>query len=238
LRLGPLKKSLASEGQQLPIVVRKVGKTKAMRYQIISGFRRATAMRELGYATIAAIIREDLEDDEAAFKASVIENEQRKTYSAIDRALVILGYKKAGYSSVAVGDLMGLTRKQASNIMGLLTLPQVVQDAIDEPDGKFTATHGLTLRTLLGKYPGLDAAKWVETVKAEGLSVKAMKRAVNKAHRPASRPPLGSIFNAGKTDTTAGVYRLSPVRVVVADLSSGERDALKAELRSLLEALG
>ena len=69
LRVGPLRKSIEAEGQVLPIVVRKVGKTRAQRFQIISGFRRATAMKELDRVTIAAIVRDDLDNDDDARRA-------------------------------------------------------------------------------------------------------------------------------------------------------------------------
>jgi len=238
LRIGPLKKNIASEGQQLPIVVRKKGKTRAMRYQVISGFRRATAMKELGQETIAAIVRQDLDDDEAAFRAAVIENEQRKTYSDIDRALVIHRYREAGYTSVKVADLMGLTKRQVNNIRSLLDLPEVVQAAIDDPDGHFGATHGITLRQLAKKHEGLDVAAWVERVNAEELSVAQLKRAVNKAYKASGKAPLGSIFNEGATKKEEGVYRLAPVKVVVGELGNKDKAKLKAELEELLGALG
>ena len=133
LRLADLEASIAAEGQQIPIVVRPTLAGQA--YQIISGFRRATAMRELGLPTIAAIVRHDLDDDELAFRAAIIENEQRQTYSDIDRALAILRYEQAGWSSVDVADLMGLRERQKYNLKRLLTLPEAVQAAIVERVG-------------------------------------------------------------------------------------------------------
>ena len=71
IRVADLKASIQQEGQQLPIVVRKVPKGRSGRYQVVSGFRRLKAIEELGGTTIAAIIRADLDDDEAAFRASI-----------------------------------------------------------------------------------------------------------------------------------------------------------------------
>jgi ParB/RepB/Spo0J family partition protein len=59
LRVGDLRASIASEGQQSPIIVRQ-GASKG-HYQIISGFHRATAMRQLGLETISAIVRSALQ---------------------------------------------------------------------------------------------------------------------------------------------------------------------------------
>lgn len=238
LRIGPLKKTLQSEGQHVPIVVRKLGSRRRKPYQIISGFRRATAMKALKKEKIAAIVRTDLPDDESAFKAAVVENEQRKTYSDIDRALVIHAHEKAGYSSVEVAELMGLRKRQKNYLKNLLELPQVVRDAVDDPDVPFYATHGITLRQMAARYPDLDYEKWVERVIEDELSVARLKRAVNKEHRPTEPVPIGSIFNDGATDKGSGVYRLAPVKIVVSDLDDQEKQRLKAELAEVMEALG
>lgn len=239
LRTGPLKKSIRAEGQQLPIVVRKVGRTRGQRYQVISGFRRATAMRELGFKTVAAIVREDLDDDEAAFRASVVENEQRKTYSDIDRALVIRAHEQAGYSSVEAADLMGLSKRQKNNLKSLLDLPDEVKVAIDDPDSHFSATHGILLRRLATKRPALDVGAIVREVNGKKLSAAQMVRAANKATAgDKKRAGMGSIFNSASTDRAAGVFRLAPVKVVPADLGEEDRKRLKAELKELLKALG
>ena len=131
LRLADLQASIAAEGQQIPIVVRPSADSET--YQIISGFRRATAMRELDLDAVAAIVRHDLDDDELAFRAAIIENEQRQTCSDIDRALAIIRYEQASWTSVEVADLMGLSERQKSKLKRLLTLPEAVQASIDDP---------------------------------------------------------------------------------------------------------
>ena len=242
LRIGPLKKSIATEGQQMPIIVRKVGSTRAQRYQIISGFRRSTAMAELRAETIAAIVREDLADDEAAFRASVLENSQRKTYSDIDRALVIRSYEERGYSSVEIADVLGLTERQKRNLKSLLQLPIPVQEAIDDATNRFSATHGLVLNQMSHKYPELDFARWVEQVNqgndGRGLSVAQLRRAINAEHRPDTGTARPSLLRADDTQASAGTFRFNPVRIVVADLSDDDRTALKQELEAVLAALG
>jgi len=242
LRVGPLRDSIAAEGQQLPIVVRWVGASGEQRYQIISGFRRATAMRELQATTIAAIVRDDLGDDEAAFRASVLENSQRRTYSDIDRALVIKSYEDRGFSSVDVAQLMGLSKRQKNNLRSLLDLPRTVREAIDDPDQPFGATHGLVLKQLKGRFPRLNYGTWVKAVSTgndgAGLSVSQLKRAVNARYREASQEgTVRSIFRPGDTQVDRGVFRLQPMKIETASLSDAERDALKAELSLLLAAL-
>lgn len=236
LRTSDLEASIAVEGQQIPIIVRPA--TDPGRYQIISGFRRATAMRALGYERIAAIVRLDLDDDETAFRAAIIENEQRQTYSDIDRALAVIAYEKAGWSSVEVADLMGLKERQKRNLKKLLTLPAAIQAAIDDPEDHFGATHGIELGRLARKYPDIDLDSWIARVNEERMSVAKMKVEVGRAHKPKGRPRLGSIFNDKATDRAEGVYRLDAVKIVPAELDEQEREQLRGELMELLKALG
>jgi ParB/RepB/Spo0J family partition protein len=236
IRTADLRASIAAEGQQIPIVVRPQAGAPA--YQIISGFRRATAMRELGLDTIAAIVRDDLADDEAALRAAIIENEQRQSYSDIDRAIAIISCDLAGWSGVDVAELMGLGVRQRQNLKRLLTLPEPIIAAIDSPDHHCGATHGIELGRLVRRYPQLDLGHWIARVDAERLSVARMKREVSRACRPPEPPRLRTIFNDKATDKAKGVFRFDAVKVVVSELDEGERAQLQGELTELLEALG
>jgi ParB/RepB/Spo0J family partition protein len=241
LRLGPLKESLNLEGQQVPIIVRDVGTSAMSMYQIISGFRRVRSLQDLGIQTVSAVVRTDLDDDELAFRTSVLENSNRKTYSDIDRALVIRRYEEEGHSTVDVADLMGLSTRQKNNLRALLDLPASVQAAIDDPDSHFGATHALVLRQLAGKHGDLDYEHWVHVVAAgndgQGLSVAQLKRHVNAHFRGQREEDRSSLFRASETNPGKGVFRLQPMRIEVAKLTENEKDGLRAELSSLLAAL-
>ena len=170
--------------------------------------------------------------------SAIIENEQRQTYSDPDRALAIIRYEQAGWTSVEVADLMGLSEHQKSNLERLLTLPDVVQAAIDDPDDHCSATHGLVFGRLARRYPDLDVEHWVAAINHDLLSVAQLRRAIHEAHKPGSPPRLGSIFNGKATDKAKGVFRFDAVKVVVAELDEGEREQLRGELQELLVALG
>lgn len=234
LRTGPLERSIRLQGQQVPIVVRP--SSQADTWQIVSGFRRATAMRNLGLTHVAGIVRMDLQEDEAAFKASVLENTARKTYSDIDRALVIRGFERSGYRSVQVADLMGLTKRQKNKLKSLLDLPEVVQQAVDDPDGRFATRHALLLKQLQGRYPALQWAPWIEAVNGEELSVAQLTRRVNATYRSAEEG-FTSLFRANDTDLDEGVVRFQPVKVRISELSEEEKKALRLELEALLARL-
>jgi ParB/RepB/Spo0J family partition protein len=162
LRVGTLSKSIKADGLHVPIIVRSFGRGRGTRYQIISGFRRTTAVRDLGFEAVPAVVRNDLEDDEEAFRASVLENTQRKTWSDIDRALVIRGYDERGHTGREIAEVLGLTDRQARNIRSLLELPEEAQRAVDDEGDKVTATHAITVRQLAARYPDLDWGRWGE----------------------------------------------------------------------------
>ena len=122
----------------------------------------------------------------------------------------------------------------------LLDLPRIVQEAIDDPEGLFTATHGLALKQLKGRYPGLDYGHWVRRVNvSEGLSVSRLKRAVNAHYRSGdTRGDVGSLFRTSDTRLEHGVFRLQPLKIEVARLSADQKAALRSELGQILAALG
>ena len=233
LRIGDLKKSIQEQGQQLPILVRRRKKYDRS-YQIISGFRRTTAIKEIGWDAIAAIDRDDLMgDDEGAFKVAVLENTARKTYSDIDRANVIKTYEDRGYSSIEVAELMGLKKRQKNHLKSLLKLPKEVQDAIDDDDQYFKTTHALQLKQMKGRYPELDYSLWIAAVDGDELSISQLVRRVNEKYRKAEKPGFQSIFNENGTEIENRVIRLMPLKLELDNMSPGERKTLKAELLNL-----
>ena len=234
LRVASLVESIKSEGIQIPVIVRRASKG---RYQIVSGFRRVTAAHKAGLDAVPAIVR-DLSDADAS-KASVLENTNRKTYSDIERALVLKAHRDRGLGDdEAVVGLLKLTPRQQQHLLSLLTLPDVVQEAIDEPAQHFTATHGLVLRQLSGKYPDLDWDKWVKAINDGKLSIRDLRKAVVKKHgSDGGGKAFTGVFREKGTDATKGVFRFKPVKVIVGQMTDDEKKTLKAELELLLDTL-
>ena len=73
--------SIKKDGQQIPVIVRGITPP----YQLICGFRRTRSIQAIGGATVKAIILPEI-DDEKAHRLSVIENEERKSLTDLDRA--------------------------------------------------------------------------------------------------------------------------------------------------------
>lgn len=234
VRTGDLQRSLKEEGQQIPIIVRRTqGKKK---FQIISGFRRTQAAIRLGWKEVAAIVRTGLSDEEA-FRAAVLENTARKTYSDIDRAYIIRAYRARGHGGEEVAKLMGLTDRQVRNLLSLLELPDEVQAAIDDPEQHFSTTHALTLKKLKAVLPKLDYNQWVAVVNEEKLSVSQLKRRVKKEHGGEGKAGFETLFQPKGTDWRKGEVRFAPVKVVIGEMTEGEKKKLKGELEKVLEKL-
>ena len=233
LRITPLVKSIHADGIQIPVVVRKKGKGK---FQLVCGFRRITAAREAGLDAVPAIVR-DL-SDAASFRCSVLENTARNSLSPTDKALVLQAHRERKLGDdESVSTLLRLTKRQQQHLLSLLTLPKAVQEVIDDPDSHFSGTHGIVLRQLATKYPNIDLDKWVAAVNDDTLSIRDLRKAVNKEHGTGAREAFTGIFREKGTDATKGVFHLTPVKVVVEEMTDGEKATLRADLEKLLAVL-
>src|SRR5690606_25795603 len=87
-------------------------------YQLICGFRRARSIKAIGGATVKAIILPDL-DDEKAHRLSVLENEERKSLTDLDRANACQRLQKEGKTQEEIARIMGdrkSTRLNSSHV--------------------------------------------------------------------------------------------------------------------------
>jgi ParB/RepB/Spo0J family partition protein len=238
VRVGDLVKSIREHGQQIPAVVRPHPHTdRGYPYQLISGFRRVTALRELGVPTLSAYVRRDLVTDGDAFAASVLENVARRTYSDIDRAYIIRRHRDGGLLGLEVARLMNLGERQMRNLASLLELPEAAQHAIGDPDAPFKTTHALTLKALSADYPDLPWAEFITMVNNEDLSVTQLRRRVNERYRQRGRRPAPSLFRPEGTALDQGRLRFNPVAIDTATLSPDDRQRLVNDLRAALRVL-
>ncbi len=238
VRVPDLVKSIRESGQQIPAVVRPHPDPECgFPYQLISGFRRATALREIGTKTLSAYVRHDLTDDADAFRASVLENIARKTYSDIDRASIIRRHRDDGHTGFEVTRLMGLTDRMQRNLLSLLDLPDVVQKAIASEVGNFKTTHALTLRKLKNKHKQLDYAVWVKQINDEDMSISTLIRKVNEVYRAQVEHRVPSIFRFDGTNLETGHVRLRPVKFDLSSMSDADRQSLKQELSALMDRI-
>jgi len=235
IRVADLVDSIRQHGQQAPVLLRRV--PDRPRLQVVSGFRRLAAIQKLGWPTVNALILEDL-SDEQAWKVSVLENEARKTYSDLDRGYAILAWQKMGMPLQEVAEkVFRLSRKQASRLKSLVSLPPVLQEAVGQ-DG-FTTTHALVLKQLRDRHgPKVVYEFWVRRVRQEGLSISRMRGAVLRSLKEDQEgDPIEVFVHSRDAETGSACIRLRPIRIDPSRLSASQRAGIIEDLKTILSLL-
>lgn len=159
--LNELAASIKEHGVFQPIIVKKSIKG----YEIIAGERRFRASKIAGKEKIPAIIRDF--SDEQMMEIALLENLQRENLSAIEEAYA---YKemieKLGLTQDSVAKRVGKSRSHVTNILGLLRLPNEVQDMIAEK--KLSMSHARVLSKLEDDEKIKEMAK---KITEDGISV-------------------------------------------------------------------
>ncbi|BEV73049.1 MULTISPECIES: ParB/RepB/Spo0J family partition protein [unclassified Paludibacterium] len=178
--LNDLAESIRSQGVIQPVVVREIGFGE---YELIAGERRWRAARIAGLAEVPAVIK--TVPDEAALAMALIENIQRQELDAIEEAQGIQRLiNEFGMSHETAAQALGRSRSAVSNLLRLLSLPEVIQSLLHE--GKLEMGHARALLTL----PLPRQLKLAEETVRQGLSVREVERRAQQDDRPAAvRPP-------------------------------------------------
>ena len=136
--LQELAASIKEHGVFQPIIVKKSIKG----YEIIAGERRFRASKLAGLETIPAIVK-DL-TDELMMEIALLENLQRENLNCIEEALA---YKSMittlGLTQESLATKVGKSRSHITNMLGLLRLPQSVQDMVSS--GNLSMGHARVL---------------------------------------------------------------------------------------------
>lgn len=157
LDIDGLRDSVARNGQRVPILVRPLGED---RYSLIYGRRRLEACRSLGIK-VRAIVTEM--DGDQALRDQLLENQERRDLSFIERALVAAALLEGDHlnmperTSRGVADVLNLTEAGVSQLLSVVRI--VGEDLI----------------TAIGAAPGIGRPRWEELKKA--LSADGIDRA-------------------------------------------------------------
>ena len=167
--LAELQKSIESHGVLQPVVVRAVGDG----YELISGERRFRASQAAGRASIPAVVRNDVHDEDM-LELALVENLQRADLDPLEKAR---GFRrlveKLQLTQEDVAEKVGLRRTTVTNHLRLLELPGKVQEAVAER--QITMGHA---RALLGLSDAKAQEKLCDQIVAQGLSVRAVEEQV------------------------------------------------------------
>ncbi len=127
VKLDELGKSLSTAGLDEPVKVRIV---TPGRYELISGHRRTTAARNIGWKTIRAIIV-DMTDENAS-KSVLMQNESREDLSDLERAYIFRKSMESGLcrTQKETANYYGYSQPYVSACLSILALPDDFLDVI------------------------------------------------------------------------------------------------------------
>jgi ParB family chromosome partitioning protein len=161
--------SIREIGLLQPIVVRPITGAAGTepQYELIMGERRLRATKELGLATIPAIVKDT--PDDAMLRDALLENLHRAQLNPLEEASA---YQQLladfGITQEQLGQRIGRSRPQITNTIRLLRLPSPVQRRVAA--GVLSAGHA---RAILAA-PDAEAMEYLaEKIVNEDLSVRA-----------------------------------------------------------------
>ena len=167
--LKELSESIKEYGVFQPIIVKKSIKG----FDIIAGERRVKASKMAGKTTIPAIVRDFT--DEQMMQIALLENLQRENLTAIEEATAYKDIINA--LNITQDDLakkLGKSRSHITNMLGLLRLPNSVQDMVLKSE--ISMGHARVLSKLENNE---DITSLAEKVVNNNVSVRELENMVN-----------------------------------------------------------
>jgi ParB family chromosome partitioning protein len=150
-------------------------------YELMAGERRLRAARAAGLDRIPAIVRQV--GDRDRLELALVENLQREDLDPIEAATA---YRRLvdefGLAQEEIAARVGRARSTVANTLRLLELAVVVQDAV--ADRRLTEGHARAL----GGLPPDHQARVLDSVLAQGLSVRQTEELVRRLREPRPAP--------------------------------------------------
>ena len=188
--LDELVVSIREIGVLQPIVVRPIaGASSSPHYELIMGERRLRATKQLGLATIPAVIKNTADED--MLRDALLENLHRANLNALEEASA---YQQLladfGITQDQLATRIGRSRPQITNTLRLLKLPATVQKRVAA--GVLSAGHA---RAILAAGDSAAMERLADKIVNEDLSVRAAEAAAGQA---SAKPPRAVKPAAGK----------------------------------------
>ncbi|MEG0021730.1 MAG: ParB/RepB/Spo0J family partition protein [Bacilli bacterium] len=152
--LSDLAESIKLHGVFQPIIIKRSIKG----YEIIAGERRCRASKLAGKETIPAIIRNFT--DEQMMEIALLENLQRENLSAIEEAIAYRTMiERLNLTQDDLSKKVGKSRSHITNILGLLRLPNEIQQMISK--NELTMGHARVISKLESEEEMINLAKQI-----------------------------------------------------------------------------
>ncbi len=183
--LNELALSIKENGVFQPIIVKKSIKG----YEVIAGERRLRASKRAGLKTIPAIIRQ-LTDEKMA-EIALLENLQREDLNALEEANAYKSLiEKLHITQDELAKRVSKSRSHITNVLGLLRLPDSVQQMI--ADKKLTMGHARVLSKLENND---EIIKMANSIVENSMPVREVERAsANKPRKQAQKREKNSEY--------------------------------------------
>lgn len=178
--LKELSESIKEHGVFQPIIIKKSIKG----YEIIAGERRVKASRLAGLKEIPAIIRDF--NDTQMMEIALLENLQRENLTAIEEAQAYQKLQETlSLTQEELAKRIGKSRSHITNMLGLLSLPQIIQDDVNNK--KITMGHA----RVLSKLEDREQQKELERkVIEEGISVRKLEELTQQSSIVKTNPQV------------------------------------------------
>lgn len=160
--------SIKEHGQISPITVRRAG----TRYTLITGERRLRAVRSLGFATIKAIVQDNIKTSSEITVSQLIENLQREDMGPLEIGLAYCKLmEKEKWTAEVAAQKTGKSTRYVYRVISVGALPEVVQGWISQK----LLTDTVAIEALAKLYKGSDAPEKItqklEQVVSRGLTI-------------------------------------------------------------------
>ena len=197
--LNELVISIGEIGVLQPIVVRpRIGAIDGEpQYELIMGERRLRATKQLGLATIPAVIKSTADED--MLRDALLENLHRANLNALEEASA---YQQLladfGITQEQLASRIGRSRPQITNTLRLLRLPTAIQNRV--ASGVLSAGHA---RAILSVGDAASMERLADKIVNEDLSVRAAEAAAGQLSPRATKPKPVAGRRQGQLDEVA-----------------------------------
>ncbi|MBR2828812.1 MAG: ParB/RepB/Spo0J family partition protein [Bacilli bacterium] len=179
--LKELSDSIKEHGVFQPIIVKKAIKG----YEIIAGERRVKASLMAGKKEIPAIIRDF--NDTQMMEIALLENLQRENLTPIEEATA---YKKLqetlSLTQEELAKRLGKSRSHLTNMLGLLTLPEIVKEEVNKKT--ISMAHARVLSKLDNK---VQQEELLNKIITDGISVRELEELTQEPRIIKTHPQRG-----------------------------------------------
>ncbi len=179
--LADLAMSIKQQGIIQPIIVRKINESD--KFEILAGERRWRAAKKAGLSEVPVILKKV--ENKQAIAIAIIENMQRQNLNVIEESDALQRLvEEFGLTHEQVGEVIGKSRSQVSNLLRLSSLSDPVKKLVIE--GHLEMGHARALLALTQQKVQQDAA---EIVVKKHLSVRETENLVKRLIKLAESVP-------------------------------------------------